>query len=98
GRELIGLSYYEAFPEIPERWRETLRHALDGGTLRGEEELFQQADGSWQRLRWETLPYRDAAGAVAGIVIFSEDITQRKEAEHALYESERRLRAIFDAT
>ena len=45
---------------------------------------FVRADGSVQWLRWEVRPWYDAGGGVAGIVIFTEDITQRKLVEEVL--------------
>lgn len=83
-RELIGVSHYEIFPEIPETWRSVHRRALDGEVVRAEADRFERADGSVQWLRWEVRPWRGQAADVAGIVIFSEDVTPRKQAEEAL--------------
>ena len=44
-------------------------------------------------MHWEIHPWRDAAGAVGGIVIFTEDITERKQAEEALKERTKQLEA-----
>jgi len=49
-------------------------------------------DGRVHWLRWEVQPWRESMGDVAGIVIFSEDITASKQAEEALQESESRLK------
>ena len=89
-RDLRGLSHYAVFPEIPERWRELHRRALGGEVLRAEEDPFERADGQVQWLRWEIRPWHDAAGQVAGIVVFCEDISERKEAELAQREADRR--------
>ncbi|MBK7976617.1 MAG: PAS domain S-box protein [Deltaproteobacteria bacterium] len=91
-RELRGLSHYDVFPDIPERWREVHRRCLAGAIERSDEDRFERADGSAQWLRWEIHPWRDARGAIGGIVIFSEDITARKLAEeyHARLETELR--------
>ena len=95
-RELRGLSHYEVFPEIPERWKEVHRRGLAGEVLRAEVDHLERADGSVQWLRWEIRPWNDSAGEVGGIVIFSEDITERKRAEEALRQSDRRYRSLFN--
>ena len=88
---LVGCSHYETFPEITDRWKALHRRALAGEILRAEEDRFVREDGSVQWLKWELRPWRDAAGAVAGIMIFSEDITERTESRLALQASEQRL-------
>ena len=80
-RDLIGLSHYEVFPEITEDWKAIHRRALAGEVLQADCDRFERADGSVQWLRWEVRPWRDKAGEVSGIVVFSEDITAQKEAE-----------------
>ncbi len=84
GESVIGRSHYEVFPEIPERWKQDHRKALGGTVLRAEEDLFERADGSRQWLRYEVRPWYDAAGAIGGIVMFTQDITARKQLEHSL--------------
>ena len=77
--DLTGLSHYEMFPEISEKWKTVHRRALDGEVVRAESDRFDRADGSVQWLAWEVRPWYDAAGDVGGIVIFSEDITERHQ-------------------
>jgi PAS domain S-box-containing protein len=93
GHELIGLSHYEVFPEIPEYWKTIHRRALAGEVVRADGDRFERADGSVQWLRWEVRPWLDHAGDVAGIVVFSEDITASKRAEEALQELTQTLEA-----
>jgi PAS domain S-box-containing protein len=81
GREILGKSHYEIFPEIGERWKAVHRRALNGETITATEDRFERDDGSVQWLRWEVLPWHRADGAIGGILIFSEDITARKLAE-----------------
>jgi PAS domain S-box-containing protein len=87
GRDILGLSHYEVFPEISEYEKEIHRRGLAGEVVRSEGDRFERLDGSVQYLRWEVRPWYDASGGMAGIVIFTEDITARQEAEDALRRS-----------
>ena len=82
--DLIGRSHYDVFPELPERWRQIHRRALAGETLRCEEDPFQRSDGAVTWLRWEVRPWYAASCEIGGIILFTENITERKEAEEAL--------------
>jgi PAS domain S-box-containing protein len=82
--QFIGRSHYEVFPEIPERWRAIHRAGLAGETLRCDEDRFERADGSVHWIRWEIRPWFTVSGEVGGIIMFSEDIAQRKKADEEL--------------
>lgn len=92
GVDVRGSSHYEIFPDLPGQWREVHRRAMAGEVVRHEEDCWPRRDGSVQWLRWEVRPWHDAMGEIAGIVIFSEDITARKQAESALHQAHEELR------
>lgn len=92
--EIVGRSHYEIFPDVPERWKELLRRCLAGETFRSEEDLFERADGRRTWLRWEIRPWGRPNAPPAGVLIFSEDITGRKQAEETLRDQHERLQAI----
>ncbi len=94
GQHLLGRSHYELFPEIPERWKAIHRRCLAGVVESAEEDLFERGDGTKQWLRWQIRPWHLASGAVGGILIFTEDITVRKEAE----QDSARLAAIVESS
>jgi len=87
GQELTGRCHYEVFPEISEHRKTIHRRCLAGAVERQDEDLFVRADGTRQWLRWEILPWHSGPGKIGGIIIFSEDITDRKLAELSLQES-----------
>ncbi len=96
--DVIGRTHYDVFPEFPDSWREVHRRALDGEVVRSEEVRFVRMSGDVQWLRWEVRPWRTPSGEIGGIIIFTEDITQRKTAEEALRASEALYRAIVDSS
>jgi PAS domain S-box-containing protein len=88
--QLLGRSYYEIFPDIPDRWKQLHRRALSGETLRAEEDPWDRKGGTtW--LRWEIRPWQNLDGMPGGVLIFSEDITRRKQIEESLSEIPGRL-------
>jgi PAS domain S-box-containing protein len=94
--EVIGVSHYEAFPEIPPRWREVHRRVLAGEELSAEEDPFLRSDGRTDWCRWSMKPWRTPDGRIGGALLFTEVITEQIEARHALAESEARFRATFE--
>ena len=96
-RNLLGLSHYDVFPEITERWKEAHRRGLAGEVIRVEMDRFERADGSVQWLCWEIRPWYKLDGIAGGIVIFTEDITSRKGTEEALRKSENEFRMLAES-
>jgi PAS domain S-box-containing protein len=75
---------------MPDRWKEVNRRALQGETLRADEDRWESG-GSTRWARWEVRPWRTADGTVGGILILAEDITRRKQMEEALSDMSRKL-------
>lgn len=83
-RDITGLSHYEVFPGLPRKWKEIHQRCLAGATEKAEEDSFVRPDGKMEWLRWEIHPWYQDGDAIGGIIIFSEVITERKQAEQAL--------------
>jgi diguanylate cyclase (GGDEF)-like protein/PAS domain S-box-containing protein len=96
GSEIIGRSHYEMIPDMPERWKDAHRRGLTGERLHADEDRFDRADGRVEWSRWEIIPWRAGDGSVGGIVLFVEDITERKRAENELFESRHLLQLFIE--
>lgn len=96
GRPVIGLHHYEVFPEIPQRWRDIHQRSLEGAVERSDEDSFVREDGSVDYNRWECRPWYDIQGNIGGIITFTEVITERKNMELQLRESENRYRTLIE--
>ncbi|UQA58969.1 PAS domain-containing protein [Polyangium aurulentum] len=77
-QDVIGRSHLEVFPDMPQSWNEALRRCLAGETVGSEEDSQEREDGSVDWFRWKILPWRTREGEIGGVLIFSEDLTERK--------------------
>ena len=57
------------------------RRCLAGASESSEGDPFLRADGRLQWVKWSACPWRDSDSDIGGIIITTEDITTRKEAE-----------------
>jgi PAS domain S-box-containing protein len=93
-QELPGKSHYEVFPEIPQRWRDIHQRCLAGAIEKNDEDSFTREDGTIDWIRWEIHPWHKASGEAGGIIMFTEDITERKIAEEDLEASYKAIRKL----
>ena len=96
--DLTGRRHYEIFPRIKAAWREANQRALAGESLHSEGESYRGADGSQHWIRWDVLPWRDAAGAVGGIIVATEDVTDRRRAEAQLRQAHDTFRHLVQSS
>lgn len=97
GRDIIGKSHYDIFPEIPESWKQVHQRALLGKVVTACEDRFDRSNGTTQWLNWEVRPWYTALKKIGGIVIFTEDITHLRETEHSLQLKIQELKKLMDA-
>lgn len=86
-QNIIGRFHYDVFPGLPPHWRDIHQRCLAGAVEKSEEDTFIGPDGKTEWVRWEMRPWRDQEGAIAGTLLFSEVITERKKLEEQLLQS-----------
>ncbi|MBB4198570.1 hypothetical protein CCR94_18730 [Rhodoblastus sphagnicola] len=96
-RDIVGKSHLDIFPDIGDEWKHVYARALEGETVRCDRDRFERADGETLWLRWEVRPWRHPRDGVGGVLIFSEDISERVAIRQALEDNERRLNAILNS-
>ncbi|MFP4467767.1 MAG: ATP-binding protein [Bacteroidales bacterium] len=79
--DVIGKHHYEVFPDLPEKWREAHRRALDGEVTGAEDDPYYKDDGTVEWTRWECRPWFEANGEIGGFIVYTELITERKNIE-----------------
>jgi diguanylate cyclase (GGDEF)-like protein/PAS domain S-box-containing protein len=82
---LIGRGHYDVFPEIPQHWKEKHQRILAGATESCEEEKFLRADGSENTIRWEVRPWYLADKSIGGMMMMTEEITERNKIRDKLW-------------
>jgi len=82
--KMIGRSYYETFPEISDDWKNIHQRCLAGAVEKCDAELFVLPNGQQTWIRWEIHPWYKASAAIGGIIIFTEEITERLLAEKSI--------------
>ena len=87
----------DLYPEEAEQYyQDDLQVIASGLPKLGIVELYQAASGKKRWVQTDKVPYRDSQGNVIGVLVFAQDITERKHAEAALQESERQYRFLIE--
>lgn len=92
--DIIGKRHYDFFPNILQRWKDVHSRCMKGAVEKSEEDYYVKDDGTPVWLKWEVHPWYNATDEIGGIVIFTENITERKKTEQVIKESEERFRTM----
>lgn len=98
--EILGKDYLTTF--VSERDRDRLSAIIDEQLLKGEATINQNhivtKEGQMLLVEWQGQPFMNSEGRIDFFIGVGLDITERKQAEEALQESEERFRSLSEAS
>lgn len=89
--DVLGKRLYDVVPDIPQKWRDVHKRGVKGEHLSAEEDIFMRADGTSEWWKWELIPWYKTPDTIGGIILYVEDITERKAMEKKMDEIIRTL-------
>lgn len=95
---IVGKSHYSVFPNMPAHWADTLEGCLRGQSASLNEEKVTLPSGRIMWMQWAVHPWYESTGEVGGVIMFTDIITERKEAEELLQRQQKFLELAFSAT
>ena len=95
--EVEGRSTYDLYPHEAAKYHQDDLEVIRSGCPKlGILDLYRLPTGEIRWHQTDKVPYRDTNGAVLGVLVFAQDITERRRAEEALRRSEERLRFVIE--
>ena len=82
--QIIGQNFYTIFQRSSDFWKDIHQRCLNGAIESSEEEHVILEDGRKTWIKWEVRPWYGVDNKVEGLVMFIEDISQRKKQEEEL--------------
>ena len=94
--DVLGKNIYKLLPNIPEEWKDIHRRCLAGATEKREHDILYLNDGHQEIVKWEISPFRNEAGDICGIIMFSEIITEEDKSKKVFLKLFRELKLLIE--
>jgi PAS domain S-box-containing protein len=97
-RDIEGRPTAEFYPQEAAKYhRDDVEVILSRRPKLGIVEPYRTGSGEKRWVQTDKVPYPDTEGNVCGVLVFAQDITDRKQTEDALQETEERLRLVMES-
>lgn len=87
--DIEGRAQDEVLSSRPASWTAAQARCLGGTVERSAEDEIRWPDGTVDYMRWEMQPWQKPDGAIGGLIVFSELVTERRRAEQSLRQAEK---------
>ncbi len=91
--DLIGLSHYDIFPDVPPRFREEHQRVLAGERIKNPDDQFVRTSGHLEHVARELVPWYGPDGKVGGLFILSDVLTEERRTNQQLQQTLEQVRA-----
>jgi len=95
-KQLVGSPFIEYFTD-PDRAKVGVKKTFDEGVVTNYELVVRSKTGRKIAVSFNAAVFRDASGAVQGILAAARDITQQKQIEHELREQQTYTRGLIES-
>jgi PAS domain S-box-containing protein len=95
--DVIGMSLHDLTQGVRRRFVAAVARALSGEIVALREDRLRDAEGLERCFRWEARPWRNAMGAIVGVITYMDDITALADARREARVNARRLRSALGA-
>jgi PAS domain S-box-containing protein len=97
--EVEGQSTYDLYPQEADKYYQDDLDVIRSGCPKlGILDPYRTRNNEIRWVQTDKVPYRDTNGTILGILVFAQDITERKRTEEALRLSEERLRVVMESS
>jgi PAS domain S-box-containing protein len=86
---LVGICHYDLFPDLPTHWKEEHQRCFEGKVIERDVEPFPRKNGSMDWVQRKLCPWRHRSGEIGGLIMFTEVVTDKKQLEDQLHQSQK---------